>query len=160
MGPSVRIPSPVSETFIVWAGCRNSTPCILARRVSTIFCGLRSEPRGCLTGAVPKTNLSPGISFLAFARLKRYTHLRPTERSFFSARVIGSEPPFQKSSRPAIATAGTGFSRHCFLRGLSWDRFLHRHNRWLYPSRIVRAAIRCSFASISRLVRWRTASCN
>jgi len=64
--------------------------------------------------------------------------------------------PFEKSSRVVVATAGTGYFTSPFLSGLSSDRFLHRHNRWFYPARIVRAAIRCTIAPNSRRVRWLT----
>jgi hypothetical protein len=93
-----------------------------------------------------------GINFLAFRELKIYIHFRPAEHKFFSERVIGSEPPFQKSSKPVVATAGTGFFRHRFLRGLSWDRLLHRQNRWPYPAQIARAAIRFTIAANNRRV--------
>ena len=63
-----------------------------------------------------------GINFLAFGQSKIYIRFGPTEHNLLSERVIGSEPPFQKSSKPVVATDGTGFSRHHFLRGLSWDR--------------------------------------
>ena len=71
--------------------------------------------------------------------------------------VIASEPPFQDSSKPVVGTAGTEFFRYRFPRGLSPDRLLHRHNRWLYPARIVRAAIRCTIAPNSRPVKWLSA---
>ena len=87
-----------------------------------------------------------GINFLAFCRIKRYCHLRPTEHNCFSERVIGSGPPFEKSCKPVVATSGSGFFTERCLRGLSWDRFLGRHNRRLYPAGIVRAAIRCTIA--------------
>jgi hypothetical protein len=56
---------------------------------------------------------------LAFRQLKLYIHLRPTKDNFFSEWVIGPAPPFEKSSRLVVATAGTGFFRHHSLRGLS-----------------------------------------
>jgi hypothetical protein len=51
-----------------------------------------------------------GINFLAFRQSKIYIRFGPTEHNFFSERVIGSESPFQKSSKPVVATEGTGFS--------------------------------------------------
>jgi hypothetical protein len=56
---------------------------------------------------------------LAFPQLKIYIHFDPTEHKFFSGRVIGSAPPFEKFSRLVVVTPGTGFSEHHFLRGLS-----------------------------------------
>jgi hypothetical protein len=46
----------------------------------------------------------PGINVLTFRRLKVYTYLSPIEHNFFSERVIGSELPFRKSSKPVVAT--------------------------------------------------------
>ena len=43
----------------------------------------------------------PGISFLAFRRLKIYTHLRPSEYNVFSERTIGSERPFRGPLKPS-----------------------------------------------------------
>jgi hypothetical protein len=55
--------------------------------------------------------MQAGINFLAFCRIKRYSHLRPTEHNCFSERVIGSGPPFEKSCKPVVATSGSGFSQ-------------------------------------------------
>jgi hypothetical protein len=81
----------------------------------------RRETRGPATALLISTLLT-GINFLAFRQSKIYIRFGPTKHHFFSEGVIGSEPPFQKSSKPVVATDGTGFSRHHFLRGLSWDR--------------------------------------
>ena len=51
-----------------------------------------------------------GINFLAFRQSKMYIRFDPSEHNVFSERVIGSEPPFQKSSKPVVATDETGFS--------------------------------------------------
>ena len=42
-----------------------------------------------------------GISFLAFRRLKIYTHLRPSEYNVFSERTISSERPFRDPLKPS-----------------------------------------------------------
>jgi len=89
---------------------------------------------------------STGINLLAFRQSGVYTRLCPIEHNLFSERVIGSEPPFQKASKPVVATDETGFFKHHFLRSLSCDQLPIRHNRRLYPARIVRAAIRCTIA--------------
>jgi hypothetical protein len=36
------------------------------------------------------------------------------EHHFLAKRVMGSPPPFQKSSKPVLATDGTGFFKHRF----------------------------------------------
>ena len=41
-----------------------------------------------------------GISFLAFRRLKIYTHLRPSEYNVFSEKTISSERPFRGPLKP------------------------------------------------------------
>ena len=52
--------------------------------------------------AVPRIrSLLAGISFLAFRRLKIYTHLRPSEYNVFSERTISSERPFRGPLKPS-----------------------------------------------------------
>jgi hypothetical protein len=53
---------------------------------------------------------------LAFRQSKIYIRLGPADHNLFSETVIGSEPPFQKSSKPVVATSETDFFRHRFLR--------------------------------------------
>jgi hypothetical protein len=55
---------------------------------------------------------------LAFPQSEIYIRFGPTDHNLFSERVIGSEPPFQKSSKLVVATSETDFFRHRFLRGI------------------------------------------
>ena len=64
--------------------------------------------------------IQSGINFLDFRRVILYPPLRPTAHNFFSERAIGSEQPFQKSSKPVFASPGAGFFKHHFL----WGTFL------------------------------------
>ena len=94
-----------------------------------------------------------GIDFLAFRRQKTYTHLRPTEHSLLSESAMGPEPPFRKSRKPVVTTAGTGFFRHFCTSGVFEARLLCIHGARLYPAGSVTASIRPTIAANSRRVR-------
>ena len=57
-----------------------------------------------------RKDLYSGISFLAFRRLKIYTHLRPSEYNFSSERTIGSERPFRGPLKPSNQHPNPAFS--------------------------------------------------
>ena len=90
-------------------------PGVISRMIQLRAGSVRSHLlRGALRVRLPvcQRAMYTGINFLAFQRLRLYTHLRPTKDDFFSGRVIGSAPPFEKSSRLVVATAGTSKPSH------------------------------------------------
>ena len=89
------------------------------------YCRIEPElPRQ--RGNVSLSNLTvlTGISFLAFRRLKIYTHLRPSEYNVFSERTISSERPFRGPLKPSNQHPNPAFSDNSPYLGDSGIVFL------------------------------------
>ena len=86
---------------------------------------LETHPK---TGAAQLVELretvQAGISFLAFQRLKIYTHLRPSEYNVFSERTISSERPFRGPLKPSNQHPNPAFSDNSPYLGDSGIVFL------------------------------------
>ena len=96
------------------------------------------------------------MSFLAFRRLKIYTHLRPTEYNVFSERTINSERPFRGPLKPSNQHPNPAFSDNSPYLGDSGIVFLCAVGPG-YPDGSANPSIRSSMLANSRRVRWLSA---